>query len=174
MIYQFSPFYDENLVLDIASKETKKYGGIIHITESNRTFQNTKKEYNYDGDNDNVVYHKFDASKIFKPVNKWGLLQLYHYRFSENDYKKTTLLAPSWFNEGYSRDIACSWIKPKDDDFVILCDVDEIIDSSKIDNILNIVKEKGIVTGKMYHTLFYFNLFSSSVGGQPIGHIDYL
>lgn len=57
-----------------------------------------------------------------------------------------------------------------DDDIVILSDIDEIIDSRYLDEIIHEVRKRGIVTIKLCFTLFYLNLVSTNWGGAPISY----
>jgi hypothetical protein len=50
---------------------------------------------------------------------------------------------------------------------VILSDIDEIIDERQKDRIIEETRKRGIITIKIYFTLFYFNLFSRNIGGPP-------
>ena len=166
MIYQFSPFYKENLILHIAASESSLYGGKIYITEADKTFKGKKKPlyFNNFGD-ENISYNVLKANHKFFPNNILGKILLSPYRLSKNTYKKGVLKSPAWYNEGYQRNYACSVAKIKDDDIVILCDVDEILDSRVVDRVIEKVKKYGIVTGKLHFTLYYFNLFSINWGG---------
>lgn len=167
MIYQFSPFYNENLILNISSNEAAQYGGQIYVTESNLTFQYKEKRFNFNCKKENVHYQTFDAKKEFIPVNLLGKIKLVPYRFSNNRWEKTTLPYPTWYNEAVQRNNSCDvkGLDIKDDDIVILCDVDEILDSRKAKKVFELVKEKKIVTGYLYFTWYFFNLFSQNWGG---------
>lgn len=165
MIYQFSPFYKENLVLHIAAEESSLYGGKIFITEADRTFKGKKKPFYFDLDDENISYNVLKTKYKFFPNNIFGKILLSPYRLSKNDYKKGVLKSPAWYNDGFQRNYACNVTKVKDDDIVILCDVDEILDSRMIDKVIDEVKKHDIVTGKLHFTLYYFNLFSLNWGG---------
>ena len=166
MIYQFSPFLNENLILRISSDESRIYGGTIYITESNRDFHYRPKKKNYENKIDNVVHQFVDVKKQFVQNNIIGKLLLSRFRISSNSYKRHILRAQTWYNEAVQRNISqAPHLNITDDDIIILCDIDEILDSKKAKMVFDAAKKYGIVTGKLYFTLFYFNLFSKNWGG---------
>ena len=165
MIYQFSPFYKENLILHIAANESSLYGGKIFITEADKTFKGEKKPLYFNLIDKNIYYNILKTKYKFFPNNMFGKLLLFPYRLSKNSYKRNILKSPAWYNDGYQRNYACSVKMVEDDDIIILCDVDEILDSRVVDKVIENVKTHGIVTGKLYFTLYYFNLFSLNWSG---------
>lgn len=75
----------------------------------------------------------------------------------------------AWYNEGVSRNHTLWNVDYNDDDILVLSDIDEIIDSRFADEIIDSVKQLGIVTVKIYFTMFYFNLFCKKWSG-PEGY----
>lgn len=168
MIYQFSPFLNENLIASISAKESRKYGGAIFLTESTRDFHNRPKPANYRADgNENIRYRYLNVDKLFLSDNLLGRIRLFPNRFSKNPYVNRTLRTHTWYNESVQRNMAArvDGLEIQDDDIVVLCDVDEIIDSRKIDLVVQEARKHGIVTGKLHFTLFFFDLFSRNWGG---------
>ena len=161
------PFYNENLVAGLNIHEASKWVDEIHITESNRSFKYTPHDFcfKYTQSSDKVFYHQLDAGKyylkprkriphiIVHPVSRW----MRHY------YKNT-----AWYNEGVSRNHALWNVDYSDNDILILSDVDEIIDSRYADEIVEQTKKEGIVTIKLYFTIFYFNLWCPDFGGPHL------
>ena len=72
---------------------------------------------------------------------------------------------PDWYNEAFQRNFVANSIKPNDDDYIVLSDVDEILNFDKWDKIKSQVDKYGIVTCPLYFTMFYFNLFVDNWGG---------
>lgn len=166
-IYQCCPYYNEQLIANLNIEEASKWIDEFHITEGNLSFQWNNKEYNFQHEKKyNIVkYHKLDCIKYYKKNNIFGKLALSKYRFSSNEYNRNLLISPTWYNEAVHRNKSCKNINPKDDDIVILSDIDEIIDSRYAQKIISEVKKRGIITIKLHFTLFYFNLFSYNWGG---------
>lgn len=169
MILQACPFNDENLIVNISSDENEGKIDELLIVDTNRTFQNGFKSSKYverPNTNKNVRHEFADVSKDFVQNDMIGKIKLAKYRFKRDGYS-TILSLPTWYNEGFQRNLVASYIHPDDDDIVILSDVDEIIDSRKIDELIEETHNRGIVTGKLHFTVFYFNLFSQNWGGAP-------
>lgn len=59
-----------------------------------------------------------------------------------------------------------SILSANDEDIVILSDVDEMILNEYFEEIIEIAKQKEIMTIKLHFTLFYFNLYSTNWGGR--------
>lgn len=169
-IYQCCPYYNEKLIANINIKEASRWIDEFHIVESNRSYQNKKRGYDFElifGDNPKVKYHRLDVKNRYVSSNIWGKLKLIKYRFSKNKYKRNILRSPTWYNEAFQRNIWSKELKVKDDDIIILSDIDEIIDSRFSEKIINKVYEHEIITIPIHFTLFYFNLFSKDWGGAP-------
>lgn len=163
MIFQCCPFNNENLIASLSLKESVGYVDEMHISEANRTFQYTPKDFNFQNalDDSRIRYHQVNADSQFLGKH-WRLTRrapFLHYSVDP------------WVNERLQRNIACSHVKPMDDDIVVLSDMDEIIDSRYWPEIIWNARKHGIVTVGLHFTLYYFNLFSSSVLGY--GPEDY-
>lgn len=157
-IIECSPFFKENLVAGIKIEEGKKWIDQLHITECNKTFTYNDKPYTFAFEHDTLVnYHKIDGNAVFKRS---------HYGLSRKPYFIKYKTYP-WQNDGIQRNISCSWHEYDDSDIIILSDIDEIIDSRYADRIVFEVKKRGIITVKIYFTLFYLNLFSRKWTGAP-------
>ena len=154
------PFYNEHLVARINIEEASKWVDEIHITEFDKSFKYTEHPYEFDVDGDKVHYHpmtglflkprKYIPHITLKPISRW---------------MKKYVRYTAWYNEGISRNNALWNSNYKDDDILILSDIDEIIGSRYKDEILAAVEKYDIVTIKVYFTNFYFNLFCPKFGG---------
>lgn len=166
-IYQCTPFYNEQFIANLNLEESSKWIDEFHITEGNMNFQYKEREYEFKIDNkfNNLRYHKFNCKGKYVEKNIYGKLKLFKNRFSKNEYRKQIMSSPTWYNEAVQRNTSCKYINPNDDDIVILSDIDEIIDSRYAEKIISEVKKRGIVTIKLYFTLFYLNLYSTNWGG---------
>ena len=65
------------------------------------------------------------------------------------------------------RNASVKFIDPKDEDIVILSDVDEIIASEFSDEIVWATRKHGIITVKLHLSNFYFDLFVDGWPGPP-------
>ena len=161
------PYYNEELVLRVRLDNGLYPDTRLCLVESDYTFKYGNKGYNFPGelkDNPHIDYYQLDGRKKFLPNNKLSKLRLLKYRFSESAYKRT-LSIPTWFNEARQRNYIAEKIHPLNSDYVILCDVDEIVDMAKLDMILREVDKREIVTCKLRFTMFYFDLFVQGWGG---------
>jgi hypothetical protein len=162
-IYQFVPFYNENLVAKINLLESSKWIDQFHVTETNFTFQGKEKSYNFNQfEFSNLVYHKLDVSNDFLFDRK-----IIPHFFPKNNPKwhANIFFKTSWYNEGIQRNLSCMKDLVSDEDIVILSDVDEIIDSRFAQRIIDEVKKRDVVTIKLHFSLFYLNLYSTNWGG---------
>lgn len=167
MIYECLPYFNEELISRIRIKNDLGFINQIHIVESDYTFKYSYKGYNFPKELQNinsVNYFKLNGKKKFVPNNFLGKIELINYRISEDEYKKG-LSSPAWYNESVQRNFVSDTIHPNDDDYVILCDIDEILDMRCLPLILEEVDKRGIVTCKLRFTMFYFNLFVNGWGG---------
>lgn len=153
-IYEFSPFFNENLVAGIKIKENSKWADQTIITEANLTHSYKEKKYSFAGVGQNVIHNKIDAKKIFKKPG-WGPSR----KFPFFRYK-----TKKWVNESINRNSCFCLDSINDSDIVIMSDIDEITDPKFIPLIVEEVKKRGVVTFKMVYTLMYFNLVSSNNG----------
>jgi hypothetical protein len=162
-IFQFVPFYNENLVAKINLLESSKWIDQFHVTECNYSFQGKEKGYNFDQfSNENLIYHKRDVSDSFLFNRKFipHLFPKNKPKWHSNIFFKT-----SWYNEGIQRNMSCIKDVVSDEDIVILSDIDEVIDSKFAQRIIDEVKKRDVITIKLHFTLFYFNLYSTNWGG---------
>lgn len=169
-IYQCCPYYNEKLIANININEASKWIDEFHIVEANRSYQNKKRDYDFElmfGPNAKVKYHKLDVNNKYVSSSIWGKLKLIKYRFCKNEYRRNVLRNPAWYNETFQRNMWNEELELKDDDIIILSDIDEIIDSRFSDKIIEKVYEHQIITIPIYFTLFYLNLFSRNWGGAP-------
>lgn len=167
MIYECLPYYNEKLISKIRLANDINYVDQLVFAEANYTFKYNKKGYVFPRGlqtNSSVKYIKIDGMQTFVPNNRLGKIRLLSYRLAKDPYLRG-LSIPSWYNEAQQRNAAANSIKPNDDDYVILCDVDEILDMKYLPNILKEVDKRGIVTCKLRFTMFYFDLFVEGWGG---------
>ena len=150
------PFYNENLVASLNIEEASKWVDEIHITEFNKSFKYGSHQYQFQNDNVKVHYHPMDAANLYKKPRKY----IPHIIFKPiSRWMNKIMRDTSWYNEGVSRNYSLWNSNYKDDDIIILSDIDEIIDSKYSNEIINAVNQHGIITIKIYFTMFYFNLF---------------
>ncbi|WP_299824558.1 hypothetical protein [uncultured Pontibacter sp.] len=159
-IYEFCPFYKEQLIADIHIEESKKWVDEIHITEANRTFQYLPKDFLF-VNTKGAVHHKVNVDKLFKPNRKL----IPNIVLNKSRSCKSIFRNPAWFNDATQRNLAASFVDFDDEDIIILSDIDEIIDPVHADRIVEEVKKRKIMTVKIHFTLFYFNLFSKNWSG---------
>ncbi len=169
-IFYNTLFFDENVIAMIAINEAASWIDELHITEANMTFKGTQKDYCFDetlASRSIVRYHPMDAGKAFVRNDFFGKVLLARNRLSRNEYVRTTLTTPPWHNDAVQRNAASSFIKPNDDDIVVVSDIDEILDPRRVQEMIQETRKRGIVTCKLRLTLFYFNLFSKNWAGAP-------
>ncbi|QEL57705.1 glycosyltransferase family 17 protein [Chromobacterium paludis] len=157
MFYDCSPFNNENLIAKIKINENKSSGIHTCVTESNKTFRYDNKNYAFslECDNSYLTYHKVDGNQLF--VGK-------KIRISRKPWFIKYDVNP-WTNEAIQRNLACSFLDVKDDDTIILSDIDEIIDQRVFPDLIELTKKHGIITIGLRFTLFYLNLFSKNWPG---------
>lgn len=150
-IYEISNFYNEQLVLDIKAKNNQNYVNKFYVVESNLTYRYNQKPYVLKKSFNHIIYHKLDGLNLFyKPfpqlTRKFPFLSLKKY---------------SWMNEKIQRDCLLTKLKKRvhDNDIIIISDLDEILDFTFFDEIKYYLIKKEIITVKLYHTMYYFNLF---------------
>lgn len=168
-IIECCPFFNENLVAKIHLNENRKWVDEFHITECDRTFKFGEKKY-YLADtirnSQMVYYHQLDGNKYFKNKKAFPTIEIPKISRSISRY---VYKDPSWRNEACQRNYSLWNCDYSDNDILILSDIDEIIDSSFADKIVDFVKKNGIATIKIHFTNFYFNLFCHGFGG-PEGY----
>lgn len=167
MIYECFPYYNEELISGIRLANDIKHVDQLVFVESNYTFKYNKKGYIFPEKlktNSSVKYVLLEGKRNFVPNNRLGKIRLLNYRLMKDPYSRG-LSVPSWYNEALQRNAAAKSISPNDDDYVVLCDVDEILDMKYLTHILDEVDKRGIVTCKLRFTMFYFDLFVEGWGG---------
>jgi len=157
-IYEFSPFYNENMLLKIKAAEAKSWIDEIHVVESNRTFRYGHKPYQFKPEEfkqrrPRVIHHKLDGTLKFDGANKWGISKKFPF------YRKKDI---SRANETIQRNLVHEVLAPEDDDIVILSDIDEILDSSRADELIHTTQKHGLVSVRLHHTMFFLNLYSEN------------
>jgi hypothetical protein len=173
-IYEFCPFFIENRAAEIKIKEDSSWVDQLHILESNKSFSNDDKNFNFNKNlmTDKVVYHAYDVSNIFRNIEEKPMY------YSLNPFDKKNFIKWYWklmnnsgvfFNESVQRNLCKPMLNElvEDNDIVILSDLDEIIDSRYADRIISEVKKHQIISINLYVTAYYLNLFCSTCVGAP-------
>ncbi len=155
------PFFNENLIARIHVQEASQWVDEFHILETNKTFQYQSKPFVFDVQHPKVHYHAIDVTGRFKARRKW----FPHLDLKRRYNPKGFYFNAAWYNEQLQRNLACAIAGIKDDDIVILSDIDEIIDSRQADRIISEVKRRDMLTVRLHFTMFYFNLFSTNWSG---------
>lgn len=171
MIYLYTPYFNEKIIMQIRAESDAQWASELHICETNYTFKKKYKDYNFPEqfkEKEFIHYHPVDMKYRFVPDNKIGKLMLAPYRMIKDTYYHT-LAMPAWYNEGVQRNQVSKFLAPKDDDFVIVSDVDEILSPECVKELLECSKRYGIATCRLYFTMYYFNLFVKEWGG-PEGY----
>ena len=158
-IYDFCPFFNENLIANIKLEENSANNIITCITESNRTFRNEVKPFNFIKPLDNsglqYRYFKIDGAKTFKDKRLRLSRHPWYIKYDVNP----------WVNEAIQRNLAANQVTVEKDDIVILSDIDEVIDRKKIPELLEQVYKYGVITLPLIFNTFYFNLVCTKWGG---------
>ena len=154
-------------------KEASKWVDEIHITECNKTFKYGNHEYCFhlEEPNEKVHYHQLDGNKFYlKPVMRKSKFIPPHFILKPvSRWMKHVCYDTAWYNEGASRNHSLWCTDYRDDDILILSDIDEIVDSKYADEIISTTRKYGAVTVKIFFTMFYFNLFCKHCSG-PEGY----
>lgn len=158
-VHEASLFYTENLVAGIKARANQGMVDRFLLGESNRTFKYAPKPYVFDVQAPHVRCVRIDGDRDFVPP-RLGIKRKFPFVGRKN---------PGWTNEAIQRNFCAASLLPDvaDDDVVILSDVDEIIDWSHRDKLLDLVREHGIVTIRLHFTMFFFDLFSVDWPGPP-------
>ena len=131
-IFEISNILNEQLLFDVKSKNSKNYINKFHVVESNFTYKYEKKDYLIKNNFDHVTLHQVNFEKLFnKPSIK---LSRYFPFFDRSKY--------AWLNEAIQRNYLTNTLKAnlRDDDILIISDLDEIINFSNLDKILYYLK----------------------------------
>ena len=169
-IYSFATCFKEYDIFDIKYCTEKDFGvDQIILLEANQTFKGDEKAYNFKNisqDKEGVLYEQLDVRRKFIPNTFMGKLRLAYKRFLPSFYQKI-ISSPPWYNEAFQRSM-CGYV-PKinysDDDILIFSDLDEILMPSMKEDLVNATYKYGIITVKLYFTMFYFNLVSVNWSG---------
>lgn len=152
-------FDKEDVVAGVALAESAKFVDEHIVVEADHTFTYRPKTRGFPYESlPHVRYEPLDSGKLFEGPRlrrrkNWPFLE-----FSVNP----------WENDRRQRNAACSFLRPAPTDLVILADVDEIIDPRSWDRVAHYARRHGIVTIGLHHTMYFFNLFSSTnLGGPP-------
>ena len=109
-------YNNEDLILDIRLNTLSKYVDKFIIIESNYDHQNNKKKLNFSIDK----YQKFKKKIIYKIIEK----------FPDN--------LSNWGRENFQRNFILEGLNDaNDEDFIIISDVDEIPNLTKLKNLEN-------------------------------------
>lgn len=174
-IIDYSPFLNENRVLEIKLKEAARWMDSVHLCESDRTFSYDPKPSFLNTDllpaanaNFRVERHKIGENAFRAPPEK----QIYYDPDNNNAegfdawYWRLLCGNAAYHNEAQQRNyIQHLRDTIEDDDIIVLSDVDEILDSRHADQLIDTVKKHGVTTVKLHFSVFYLNLFATSNHG---------
>ena len=138
--------YNGEEILDLRLKLLYNHVDYFIISEFNRTFQNNKKPYYFDINQ----FKKFKKKIIYKK------------RKLPNNFKRGK---STWDIQAYQRDSLDKDVNIKDRDMIILSDVDEIIEPSKLRYKYNEIERYELLNLRFYGN--YINL-SSPWWRQPL------
>lgn len=166
-VYEFCPFFNENKIAEIKIRENANWVDELHICEANKTFSFDHKGFNFDDSllTHKVKYHQVDMSQHFRKVH--DNQSYYNPDLCQADgfdawYWELLCNNSCYYNEAFQRNYCAFLLKGviRDDDIIILSDIDEIIDSRFADKIIGEVKKHQVITVKLHYSVFYFNLFT--------------
>jgi hypothetical protein len=180
-VHEFSPFFNEVRVLEIKLREAAGWIDRVHLCEADHTFSNAPKPWNYPAADLERRAPELGAFVDYAPLATAGLFrdpparQIYYdprrHRREGFDSWYWELLRgnAAYHNEAVQRNWPTRQVVQEvgDDDIVILSDVDEILDSRHAERIIDATRKHGIITVKLYFSVFYLNLFSASNHGVP-------
>jgi len=136
-IYDCFSYWDEDLLLDIRLNILNNYVDFFVIVEGNRTWQNNHKELKFNLNN----FSKFQNKIIYVPVEDMP--------DGDNPYER----------ENFQRNCILRGLdKSKEDDLIIISDLDEIPNPSSIKNFN---KKMKYAVFKQKHYYYKFNLHST-------------
>ena len=143
MIYDCSSYWDEDLLLDLRLHILNKYVDFFVVVEGNKTWQNNPKKLKFDKDK----FSKFRQKIIYIPVEDLP--------DGKDPYER----------ENHQRNaISRGLVNAKDDDLVIVSDLDEIPNPNVIKNFQ---KVKRFAVFRQKHYYYKFNLRSEK---NPFWH----
>jgi len=137
-IFDCCIYLDEDFLLDIRFNILNDFVDYFVIVESNRTWQNNKKNFN------------FDINKFNKFFNKIIYIKVEDMPDGKNP----------WTRENFQRNcISRALLKAKDEDLIIISDADEIPNPEKIIN-FDLKRKYGVFEQKQYY--YKLNLLNVS------------
>ena len=143
MIYDCFSYWDEDLLLDLRLNILNEYVDFFVVVEGNRTWQNNPKKL------------KFDKSKFSKFKKKIIYVPVEDFPDGKDPYDR----------ENHQRNaISRGLVNAKDDDFVIISDLDEIPNPNVIKNFQKVMR---FAAFKQKHYYYKFNLRSEK---NPFWH----
>lgn len=158
MIYEVSPFFEENLIAQLKIEESSSWVDRIVIVEANRTYKGEPKDYCFAAaDYPRVDYRQMAADREFT-TQSWHIKRRFPF-VGKRSFP--------WVNEGRQRDFVLREIDLEDDDIVITSDIDEILDARSADRIIDQTLRHQIVTVGLYVNVYYFNAFDFNAIGPP-------
>jgi len=131
MIYSCTMFLNEFHLLDLKMSEEMEHIDKLIVVESKKTHSNKVKPTYLKGS----IYDKKDVKIITIGDN-----------FNSN----------AIHNEAYQRNVAIDGLNIKDDDVIICCDIDEILNGKDIPRIAEMAREYGHVKFNM--TMYYYKI----------------
>lgn len=181
MIYEYSPFLNENRVLEIKVREAAGWVDQIHVCEADRNFSYEPKRSMYRpffetspehaGLGARVHLHTLATEKLFCAPPKEQIYynpEVHNKDHFDSWYWRLLRGNAAYHNESVQRNHATILKQTvRDEDIVILSDVDEILDSRFAKRLINEAKKHGIITVKLHYSAFYLNLFAASNHGMP-------
>lgn len=179
-VHEYSPFFNEERVLEIKLREAVRWIDRVHLCEADRTFSNAPKGRNYPAAElaarapelaALADHQELQAADLFRAPSAH---QIYY------DPTRGAEGFDAWYwdllrgNAAYHNEaVQRNWVTRQvgagieDDDIVILSDVDEILDSRHAERIIAETRKHGIITVKLHFSVFYLNLFTTSNHGVP-------
>jgi len=137
-IFDCCIYLDEDFLLDLRFNILNNFVDYFVIVESNRTWQNNKKNFNFDINKFNKFYSKIIYIKVEDMPD------------GENP----------WTRENFQRNcIVRGLLKAKDEDLIIISDADEIPNPEKIIN-FDLKRKYGVFEQKQYY--YKLNLLNES------------
>jgi hypothetical protein len=163
-IFEVSPFFNEEFILDLRIANSKGIVDEFHVLESNRSHKFNKKKYYLPiNSKKNLVVHRINGALLFKRPGymlKKNFPFFCKYKYAmHNDGVQRSYLNTEYLNLKFSLD---------DKDILISSDIDEFLDFKKIDFLLDSVKKHGIISVNCYETMYFFNLFNHELRKQNI------
>lgn len=135
MIYDCFLYYDEDMLLDIRLNTLADVIDRFVIVESTHTFTGKKRQLHFDINKysqfkDKIIYVVHDETPIMKSSDDVNQVH------DSNSDRKESLVVDAWANEAAQRNAIMQGLKQaKDDDLILVSDVDEIFSPQVIASI---------------------------------------